>query len=170
MKKTILTIALSLLAVCSFGKSALKVTSGSTAALKAGFKATVEVDFSQTAWEKEGPFSTWAGADFATFQEKALSGFAKGVNSSSKKVSVVTEAADYKFVIKPSMMEQHDVGGWMWGQMTMFATGTMELQDASGNVVCVFSMKKLPGKPDFVPADRLEKLFENIGWNLAKTK
>lgn len=172
MKKTVIFIALALLACTAFAKGGLKLKSGTCDFLKESVKAAVAIDFSSAQWEEKESFVKWSGDDFETRSSMSLNGFLEGFNAKTPglQVSGSTEGAKYIIEIKLSNLEWRQSGG-MWGQFYVRCWGEITVKEASSDsVVSTIEIDGVSGPGDFVPNDRFARCFDFLGRALSKLK
>lgn len=172
MKKTVIFIALALLACTAFAKGGLKLKSGTSDFLKESVKAAVTLDFSSAQWEEKESFVKWSGNDFETRSSMSLNGFIEGFNAKTPGLQVSGSADDAKYIIeiKLSNLEWHQSGG-MWGQFYVRCWGEITVKEAAGgSVVATIEIDGVSGPGDFVPNDRFTRCFDFLGRALSKLK
>ena len=172
MKKFLfMTMIAALLSSGAFAKGSLTVKSG-TNVLKNDATATLTIDFSAAVWEDQGDFKTWSADNYELFVETAQKALTDGINNNSKKFKITgRDEAQYTMVYKLSKLEQHQEFSAMWGRLSMYTSGTIEIVDnQSGEVVFAVEVSKQVGQPDYKTEDRLYKAFEVLGYQLTKLK
>lgn len=173
MKKIIFLVVACVMAMTSFAKSDLKVKSGSMAWAKEKVKVAVKIDLSASKWDEKEDFKTWCGEDYDARVNISLNSFINGFNNKSKgaEASANEEGAKYIISIKINNMEWRQSFTGMWGQFHVRCWGMIEVTDATtGESICTVEIDGACGDGDFVPNDRFQKCYEEVGEVLAKTK
>lgn len=168
MKKIFVAFVVMLMSTTLFARE-VKILSGSADYATADAKVYVEVDFSKARWEKEQSFEAFCGEDFQTRVELCTATFKDALQKYYKKSQVVEEqdGATHKMVFHVIEMERK-MGG-EFGQFYINVSGLIDVVDLStGETVCTIEIKRLSGRPDYVPNDRLAKCFNALGKKVAK--
>ena len=145
----------------------VKLLSGSIDVLKENATAVLEMDYSETTWEKDEVYELWCGNDFEERVNLSTKAFEKRFNITSKGLKIKTEEnAKYKIVFKVIDLEQHQSMS-MWGRLTMEVTGKIDIINiATGENVLSLQLTTIQGEADFAMGDRIIKAFSNVAERL----
>ena len=170
MKKLFLFLLTAFIAVTVNAASPLRIVYGSTSFLDTGTSACVEMDFSNTTWEKEETLKQHFQNEYDELINTSQSTFKDAFNSSGKKLKIVEkeENPQYKIVIKFENLHA-TVGAF--GRKYVRVWGTATVTDLSSNEeVCLIKITKLTGAEDYFTKEATWKSFKKFGEVLAKLK
>ena len=168
MKKFVTIMALLVISTLTFAGKPLKVKTGDTNFLKETVTAKVQMDYSNTTWEKKRSYETFCGDEYEDRMEQSEVAFIKGFNSVSKtlKLSNTEEEAKYTITVHVLDLERKvfDIA-----EFYIRIVGTITVVDnETGEEVCTIEIDKLKGDASYVPNSRLYSCFQTLGMKLAK--
>lgn len=170
MKKTITIIALLVISTLTFAGKPLKVKSGNINFLKEDAVAKIEMDYSNTTWEKKNSYKEFCAEEYDGRVEQSGISFIEGFNTTSKALKLTNsdEEAQYTLVVHVADLERkfQDIA---YFYIRVCGTITV-MNNQTGEEVCEIEIDKLSGSASFVPNDRLASCFKTLGVKLAKMK
>lgn len=165
MKRVIFTI-IAALAFVGTQAADLKLTSGTTAALKDDATAVFVLDLTGTRWEEDDDFKEWCGKDYQIRIDKATNGFVDGFNDSSKHLRISLDSnAKYTIKIKVDNFVQRCPGIPCY--IKIF--GNLSLIDnTTGEELCKIQIDGISGRSDYSPDDRFRRSFDKLAKTVVK--
>ena len=172
MKKVLLSLLVSLIAMSSFAAKPLKVLSGKANCLKEFSSAIVVFDYSGTTWEGDESLQEYCGDDYEPRITRGYKTFVREFNVFSKGVKIVEEEEKADAIIRVIFDEfEQKQGMSSWGRFYLRFYGTIEIINRSTNeVVCKLEMDKLGGDADYSQDDRFAKAYAALAKELATVK
>lgn len=173
MKKLLFVIVCSMLGLNMFAKDGLIIKSGDVSFLKEKTIAVIVMDFSNATWQEDQMFKDWCSEDYENRITISKNGFINSFNKNSRGLNITDSSVDakYRITIRLKDLEWRMGMRSMWGQMIVGCWGTIIVEDiTSGNIICEIEINNEKGDPDFVPNDRFESCFKNMGKRFAKLK
>ena len=168
MKKAITVLALLFVSTLTFAGKPLKVSSGSLDFLKEGAVAKLEMDYSNTTWERKKSYEVFCEDAYNDRVEQSAVAVMTGFNNASRQLKITDSQEDAKYTITVHVA---DLERKMWdiAELYIRVVGTITVVDnETGEEVCVIEIDKLKGNASYVPDARLFSCFQTLGMKLAK--
>lgn len=170
MKKIVTIMALLVISTLTFAGKPLQVKKGNLDFLKDDAIAKVEMDYSQTTWEKDRAYDEFCGEDYEPRVAQSKEAFIQGFNSKSESLKLTDDDDQVKYTIT---VHVGDLERKMF-DIAMFyirIVGSITVVDnETGEEVCTIEIDKLKGYSSYVPDTRLYSCFLTLGQNFAKLK
>ena len=170
MKKIVAIMALLVISTLTFAGKPLQVKKGTLDFLKDDAIAKVEMDYSQTTWEKKRPYDQFCGDTYEERVSQSQEAFIQGFNSKSKSLKLTDDDEQVKYTITVHVGDLErkvfDIASFY---IRIVGTITV-VYNETGEEVCTIEMDKLKGAASYIPNTRLYSCFLTLGQTLAKLK
>lgn len=173
MKKIFITLFMFVISFVSVYAGDLKVVDGKASYIKTGGTATVVFNWSEAQWDFKEPFKQHCGDEYQKYVSDGEKAFLEGFNSAKKPLQITTtDQSNVQYVISIDLTNFDEFFSAMsvvpGHKHKVWATVTVK--DASGNMMCKYSVTEFKGGRDFSIFDSFTEMMRDFGKALANQK